>query len=57
MTDDLLTMTPLERKLYWQRKTQAVDESAERGCLACGEPFRSQWPGNRICGTCKETDV
>lgn len=50
-------MTPHERKLWRQRKPRPIDESATRGCLCCGDPFPSKWPGNRICGRCRATDT
>lgn len=27
---------------------------AERPCISCREPFRSQWIGHRICPDCRE---
>lgn len=49
-------MTPHERKLWRQRKPRPVDETETRRCLSCQSEFPSKWPGNRICGDCRETE-
>ena len=28
---------------------------SERTCLHCGDSFKSEWIGNRVCGRCKDT--
>lgn len=32
-------------------------EAKQRRCLMCSDAFESAWPGERVCGLCKRTDV
>ena len=50
MTDDASTTNPDETFLPLLARK-------ERTCLACQKPFASEWPGERICHTCKKGSV
>jgi uncharacterized paraquat-inducible protein A len=32
-------------------------EAKSRQCLKCREPFKSSWPGERVCPRCKTTII
>ena len=32
-------------------------EAKRRKCLMCRREFKSEWPGHRVCGDCKQTDA
>lgn len=34
---------------------RANDNPRVRKCLKCGEPFNSEWSGERVCKRCKST--
>jgi hypothetical protein len=36
---------------------ERVYEPKRRSCLSCGRGFKSEWPGHRVCGTCKRREV
>lgn len=38
-------------------KPKPVLDIKPRKCLCCGQKFKSEWSGNRICSSCKATDA
>ena len=36
-------------------KTSDATSKKTRRCLSCGNPFESEWVGNRVCKKCKDT--
>jgi Zn finger protein HypA/HybF involved in hydrogenase expression len=45
----LLVLDPEKHRIESQKKA--------RRCLSCSKNFSSHGPGNRICGSCKSTEV
>jgi len=37
------------------RRLNKKNTVAKRTCLHCGDSFKSEWVGNRVCGRCKDT--
>lgn len=50
---------PTEGLMSDQSNTKPVSdreyEKKKRNCLKCREKFVSEWPGERICKTCKSS--
>jgi len=52
--------TQVKKPDGWQNKkpqSDRVHEKKRRNCLMCQTPFMSNWPGERVCGNCKQSSA